>query len=157
MKHLRKFNESDNTMLDSNNIGDILLDIIDIGYRCHVTTNWWDDGDNNIVVVIYGIEEFDKRFDCNVDYIYIDQVIETIDRLFDYLKSEGYEPEISSIKKVEVIKQDPETFGIKDRNKESGEIKKKIGQCDQVVFRYDNEKKKWKISGSIGLGFSKKH
>jgi hypothetical protein len=40
MKHLKKFNDS-GQMIDTNNLNDILQDIIELGYECHVESNWW--------------------------------------------------------------------------------------------------------------------
>ena len=106
MKYLKKIFEN-NLMLDTNILGDILQEITDLGYLSHVNSSWWsDDRGNGISVCIYGKNEYDKQFNCEVGYIYPDEVMEVIERLIDFLGSEGYKPydkdkkEINNNKKI---------------------------------------------------------
>lgn len=146
MKYLRKFNESFKPMLDSNNISDILVDIIDIGYECHVETDWWSDGTNHIKVSIYGIKEFNKKIG-EVSYIYIDDVIESINRLFDYMKSENYLPnDIITKKSFEILNSDIDSLGLK----KSGEkvptgVKYRDGSYTSMTLKKDDSKNSWKV------------
>ncbi len=163
MKYIRKFNESFKPMLDSNSIGDILLDVIDIGYRCHVGTDWWWDGKNSINITIYGIEEFNKDIHCNVDYIYIDDVVESVNRLFKYLKSEGYEPSEISSKVAEVINKGPDDLDlIKKNGRNRGEIRILTGEVysdgskSGLNFKKDKEKNKWKTDDLPAFRFTQK-
>ena len=62
MKHLKRIFEG-KTMLDTNNLGDILQEITDLGYLSNVQSNWWsDDRGNDIRITIYGKSEYDKKF-----------------------------------------------------------------------------------------------
>lgn len=163
MKYLRNFNESFKPMLDSNNISDILLDIIDIGYECHVRTDWWGGGINFIEITIYGIEEFNKDIQCDVDYIYLDDVVDSVNRLFKYLKLEGYEPIEISEKVAEVINKSPDDLDITKKNgRNRGEIIILTGEVyndgskSGLNFKKDEEKNKWKISDSLTFRFTQK-
>lgn len=154
MKHLKKFNES-NLMLDTNTLGEILQDITDLGYLSHVESSWWsDDRRNGIHICIYGKDEYDKNFNCNVAYIYPDEVMEVIERLVEFLGSENYGLEESSKKSIEAIKNRPVyplTTGT-DRNIKK-EIKITTSSSGQVTFRWDDKINAYKLCYSLSLYF----
>lgn len=101
---IRRFNES-KSMLDTNNINDILLDLRDLGYNYYIESIiWGNDNFNRISVCIYGrpIKIKNDRIDT-IDVIYHNEILEFVERIDDYLKSDGYShwPETTeSIKKV---------------------------------------------------------
>jgi hypothetical protein len=147
MKYLRKFNESFKPMLDSNNVSDILVDIIDIGYKCNVETDWWSDGTNSIRVSIYGIYEFDKKYGCEIRYIYIDDVIESINRLFDYMKTESYLPsDVITKKNLEILNSNIDSL---DLEKSGGKIptgeKYSDGSYSSMTIKKDDNKNICKV------------
>jgi hypothetical protein len=146
MKHLKRIFEG-KTMIDTNNLGDILQEITDIGYLSHVESSWWsqDDRGNSISICIYGKEEFDKQFNCEVAYIYPDDVIEVVERLIDYLGSEGYSVSLDNKKEVEAIKERPTT-------KTKDELKISISKNNSVTLRWD-ETNGYKVCYSLSLEF----
>jgi len=135
-------------MLDTNNLGDILQEITDLGYLSHVTSSWWssDDRGNDIRITIYGKSEYDKKFDCNVDYIYPDEVMEVVERLIDYLGTEGYSPDDKSKKSLEVLRNKP-------TSKTKNEIKITTGQYSQNTLRWDDKINGYKLCYSFSLDF----
>jgi len=157
MKYLNSYKLFESkSMLDSNIISDIMVDIIDLGYNCHVETDWWsEEGRNGINICIYGIDEYDKKIGCDVGYIYPDDVLETIERLVDYLKSEGYDLDEIGKKEVELIKNCGTGSKLHlDREwPKNRDVKKRTGTNSQVTFRFDEEKNKWKVCYSLGLYF----
>jgi hypothetical protein len=48
MKHLKRIFEG-KTMIDTNNLGDILQEITDLGYLSHVESSWWSQDDRKIL------------------------------------------------------------------------------------------------------------
>jgi len=131
MKYLKKIFES-NLMLDTNILGDILQEITDLGYLSHVDSSWWsDDRGNSISITIYGKSEYDKELNCEVDYIYPDDVMEVIERLIDFLGSEGYTLYEKDKKEIEVIKGRP-------TEKTKQEIKVTTSRSSQVTMRWDD-------------------
>jgi hypothetical protein len=82
MKHIRKYNES-RTMIDTNNLSDVLADLIEIGHVCHVQSDWWSDRECSIDIVTYG----DKERICTgygnsaIGYVYVPDFLPTIQRL----------------------------------------------------------------------------
>jgi hypothetical protein len=154
MKYLKKIFES-NLMLDTNILGDILQEITDLGYLSHVESGWWsDDRGNDISVCIYGKDEYDKQFDCDVAYIYPDEVMEVVDRLVDYLASEKYILDESCKKEIEIIKNRPVypvTTGINRKIKR--EIKKQTSQYSQVTLRWDDKTNGYKVCYTLSLNF----
>lgn len=147
MKYLKKIFEG-KSMLDTNNLGDILQEITDLGYLSHVTSSWWssDDRGNDIRITIYGKSEYDKKFDCNVDYIYPDEVMEVVERLIDYLGTEGYSPDDKSKKSLEVLRNKP-------TSKTKNEIKITTGQYSQNTLRWDDKINGYKLCYSFSLDF----
>ena len=146
MKHLKKFNESKD-MFDTNELGDILQELTDIGYLSHVESSWWsDDRGNGVSICIYGKHEYDKNFNCDVDYIYPNEVIPVVERLVIFLNSEGYHPEDYSTKTIEVIKSRP-------TEKKKREIDITTSRTSKVTFRWDDKIGEYKISGSLSLDF----
>ena len=154
MKHLKNIFEA-NTMLDTNTLGDILQEITDLGYLSHVESSWWsDDRGNGISICIYGKEEYDKTFGCNVSYIYPDEVMDVMERLVDFLNSEGYNLEESSKKTIDAIKNRPVypiTTGTSRTIKK--EIKIATSRTSQVTLRWDDKIEGYKVSGSTSLYF----
>lgn len=109
---IRRFNES-KSMLDTNNINDILLDLRDMGYNYYIeSVIWGNDNSNRINICIYGrsVKVEDDMIDT-IDMIYYNEILEFVERINDYLKSEGYNPwpettsEIKRIKEKSKIKQ----------------------------------------------------
>jgi len=147
MKHLKRIFEG-KTMIDTNNLGDILQEITDLGYLSHVESSWWskDDVRNSIGICIYGKDEYDKKFNCEVAYIYPDEVIEVIERLIDYLGSEGYSLSLDNKKEVESIKERP-TIKTKD------ELKISISKNNALTLRWDNKTNGYKVCYSLSLEF----
>ena len=146
MKYLKKIFEG-KSMLDTNNLGDILQEITDLGYISHVQSGWWsDDRGNDIGITIYGKSEYDKKFDCNVDYIYPDDIIEVVERLIHYLGDEGYSLNVDHKKEIEVIKNRP-------TQKTKAELKISISRYIELTLRWDDKINSYKVRGSIGLDF----
>ena len=147
MKHLKRIFEG-KTMIDTNNLGDILQEITDLGYLSHVESSWWsqDDRKNSIGICIYGKNEYDKQFNCEVDYIYPDEVIEVIERLIDYLELEGYSLGVDDKKELESIKERPTT-------KTKDELKISISKYNAVTLRWDDKTKGYKVCYSLSLEF----
>ena len=147
MKYLKKIFEG-KTMLDTNNLGDILQEITDLGYLSNVKTDWWsaDDRGNDISICIYGKDEYDKQFNCEVTYIYPDDIIEVIERLIRYLGDEGYSLGTNHKKEIEVIKNRP-------TEKTKDEIKIIISKFNQVTMRWDDKSNGYKVCYSLSLDF----
>jgi len=146
MKYLKKIFES-NLMLDTNILGDILQEITDLGYLSHVDSSWWsDDRGNSIRITIYGKSEYDKQFNCEVDYIYPDDIMEVIERLIDYLGTEGYSLSIDDKKEIESIKERP-TIKTKD------ELKISISKYNALTLRWDDKTNGYKVCYSLSLEF----
>ena len=146
MKYLKKIFEN-NLMLDTNILGDILQEITDLGYLSHVNSSWWsDDRSNGISVCIYGKDEYDKQFNCEVGYIYPDEVMEVIERLIDFLGSEGYKPYDKDKKEIEVIKGRP-------TEKTKQEIKVATSSSSQVTMRWDDNISGYKVCYSLSIEF----
>jgi hypothetical protein len=146
MKYLKKIFER-KTMLDTNNLGDILQEITDLGYISHVQSGWWsDDRGNDIRITIYGKDEYDKQFNCEVDYIYPDDIIEVVERLIHYLGDEGYTLSPEHSKKIKAIKERP-------TQKNKAELKISISRYIELTLRWDDKINSYKVSGSIGLDF----
>lgn len=98
--HIKSFNES-KSMLDSNNLNDILLDIKDMGYDYYVQTIYWsNDNGNRIVVTFYAPDDNNT--------LYYKDIGEYIERIGDYLKTEGYEPWPQTAKDILDFKSDGE-------------------------------------------------
>lgn len=154
MKYLKKIFES-NLMLDTNILGDILQEITDLGYLSHVESSWWsDDRGNGISICIYGKNEYDKDFGFDVAYIYPDEIMEVVERLVEFLNSEGYKLEESSKKTIDVIKNRPvypATKGTERITKK--EIKIPTSSVSQVTLRWDSKILAYKVSGSTSLYF----
>jgi hypothetical protein len=142
MKYLKKMFES--TMLDTNIIGDILQEITDLGYYSHVNSSWWsDDRGNGISICIYGKNEYD------VAYIYPDEVMEVVERLIDFLGSEGYSPGEREKKAIDTIKNRP-------TQKTKNEIKVETSRYSQVTMRWDDKINDYKVRHSLSLDFTQR-
>ena len=79
MKYLKRFFES-YEMFDPNDLNDCLADLKEIGYKCRVSYNWWNDRSGDIAIVIYG-----------KDYkIYLEDIYDIISRATSLLSVEDY-------------------------------------------------------------------
>jgi hypothetical protein len=146
MKHLKRFNES-KLMFDTNLLSEILQEITDLGYLSHVESSWWsNDRSNDISICIYGKVEYDKQLGCDVAYIYTDEIIEVVERLVQFLTSEGYKPDDVAKKSLEAIREKP----IKKTKKEINIVTSRISQ---VRFRWDDNLQGYKICSSFSLDF----
>jgi predicted RNA-binding protein (virulence factor B family) len=147
MKHLKRIFE-EKSMIDTNNLGDILQEITDLGYLSLVESSWWSSNDkgNDIKICIYGIKEYDKKFNCEVDYIYPDDIMEVMERLIDYLGSEGYSLGVNDKKEIESIKERPTT-------KTKDELKISISKYNALTMRWDDKISGYKVCYSISLQF----
>ena len=146
MKYLKKIFEG-KSMLDTNNLGDILLEITDLGYISRVQSGWWsDDRGNDIRITIYGKTEYDKQFDCEVDYIYPDDIMEVIERLIRYLGTEGYALSPEHSKEIKAIKERP-------TEKTKAELEISISRYIELTLRWDDKINSYKVRGSINLDF----
>lgn len=124
MKYLKKLIIKESIeMLDSNYIGDILSDIIDNDYKVLILTQWSSTkGENMINITIHGIEENKQKI------IYLDDIIQPIQSLCNYLKTEGYYPFEDSKNLIELIEsaleiKNPTTEDILNIRKENQFIK----------------------------------
>ena len=82
MKYLKRFFES-YEMFDPNDLNDCLADLNEIGYKCRVSYNWWNDRSGDIAIVIYG-----------KDYkIYLEDIYDIISRATSLLSVEDYFPD----------------------------------------------------------------
>lgn len=171
MKHLRKFNES-SQMIDTNNLSDILEDIIELGHTCHVQSDWWSDRGCSIDIVIYG----DRKRVCTrqgntdglcsaIGYIYVPDFLPTIQRLVSYLEIEDYFPGENTSKRIKIIE---ESLTWEDPLKDSqitiseGRAHKRISKDEKSVsissmskidFVWDSKLKTWLIHGSPDFYF----
>ncbi len=147
MKHLKRIFEG-KSMIDTNNVGDILQEITDLGYLSHVESSWWsrDDRGNTIRICIYGKSEYDKKFNCNVDYIYPNEIIEVVERLISYLGSEGFSLGEDNKKEIESIKERPTT-------KTKDELKLSVSRYNALTLRWDDKTNGYKVCYSISLEF----
>jgi hypothetical protein len=148
MEHLKPYKIFESSlMLDTNILGDILQEITDLGYLSYVESLWWsDDRGNSIRITIYGKDEFDKKFNCNVAYIYPDEVIEVMERLVEFLSSENYSLEEGSRKSIDVIKNRP-------TDKTKDEIEVPTSKLSQVTMRWDDKIRGYKVCYSQSLDF----
>lgn len=108
-KHIRRFSEhiklypfqkiNESAQIDT--LQDILLGVVDLGYYYYLRPTYWSDGrGDQIEVVIYGRE--DRK-----GHIIPAEIIETIERLVDYLKLEEFHPEDHTSKLIEVLRRVP--------------------------------------------------
>ena len=159
MKHLRKFNES-SQMIDTNNLSDILEDIIELG---HVQSDWWSDRGCSIDIVIYGDREriCTGRGNSSIGYIYVPDFLPTLQRLVSYLETEEYSPDENTNKRIKIIEEsltwkDP-LIGISEsRVKRKDEKSVSISNMSEITFRWDSELKTWLIHGSPDFYFTER-
>lgn len=144
MKYLKKIFES--SILDINNLSDILQEFKDFEYESHLTFDWRSSGGSNIGVTIYGKDEYDKKSGCEVAYIYPDEIIETIERLISFLKTEDFYPDDVTLKKIDVLKKRP-------TEKTRHEIKVTTSKTSQETFRWDEKTQQYKLTYSFSLYF----
>jgi hypothetical protein len=140
MKHLRKFNES-GQMIDTNNLNDILEDIIELGYKCHVESHWWSDRENSISLIMYGKD--DRRF------IDIQEVLPELERLISYLSTEDYLMDDTSEKRIQI-------FGDVPSEKTKQNIMISISNMSKIDLVWNKELNKYEMEGSLSLYFREK-
>ncbi len=95
-----KYNEA-RSIVDSNNLGDILDDLVDLGYVCRVKSDWWSDRSCLVEIWVYSMEGISKEYQP----IYVTDFLPTIERLVSYLETEDYFPDVNTSKRIEVIKE----------------------------------------------------
>lgn len=166
MKHIRKYNES-RTMIDTNNLSDVLTDLVDIGHVCHVQSDWWSDRECSINIIIYG----DKERICTgygnsaIGYVYVPDFLPIIKRLVSYLETEDYFPDENTSKRIKIIEEsltwkDP-FIDISEASKVPFERRKNeksisISNMSKLDFRWDSKLKTWLIHGSPTFYFSER-
>jgi hypothetical protein len=140
MKHLKKFYES-GQMIDTNNLNDILQDIIELGYICHVESHWWSDRENTINIIIYG-----KKDRSVLGFIDIQEVLPEIERLVSYLDTEDYKADESSEKRIQTFMNVPSK-----KTKQNIEIP--ISSYSRIVLVWNKDLSKYEMQGSLSLYF----
>ena len=162
MKHLRKFNES-RTMIDTNNLSDILDELVEIGHVCHVQSDWWSDRECSINIVIYGDREriCTGRGNSSIGYIYVPDFLPTLQRLVSYLETEEYSPDENTNKRIKIIEEsltwkDPPIGISESRAKRKDEKSVSISNMSEITFRWDSELKTWLIHGSPDFYFTER-
>jgi hypothetical protein len=140
MKHLKKFNES-GQMIDTNNLNDILQDIIELGYTCHVESHWWSDSENSIDVTIYG-----KKDRSVLGFIDIQEVLPELERLINYLSTEDYSMDDSSKKRIQTFKDVPS-----EKFKQNFEVP--ISNTSRIDLVWNKDLNKYEMQGSLSLYF----
>ena len=109
MKYLRTFNES----MAREDVIDLMLEISDLGYKCSVDTKWSGDGEataygqdqwlpnkNYIQLLIVGRYLNDGD---DMDRVKYSEILPTINRIAEFLKSEGYEMKDITISKIDGV------------------------------------------------------
>jgi len=153
MRYIKKFNENNSWVsIISEEISDILLEVTDLGYYCHIETSQWTNNRNNSVrICIYGKEEtiWDNGYRLKIGFLYPDEVLETIERLVSYLESIGYYLGDSNKKELETIRN------IKSLEKNKKEIVIKLSLYSQIILVWDDKINNYKIQNTISLSFRK--
>lgn len=160
MKHLKKYNES-RSMIDTNNLGDILQELVELGHTCNVSSDWWSDRECQIKITIYGNEEkfLSGRGKSSLGFITFSETLETIKRVFSYLETEDYHPDEDTAKKLEVIEEsatwkDPFILEKAASRKDRKTIG--ISRYSEIDFCWDKELNEWILEGTLSLYFSEK-
>ena len=140
MKYLKKIFEN-NKVIDTNILGDILLEITDLGYLSHIESSWWsDDRSSSIVLTLYGKN---RTYD-----IYPDEIIDAIERLVEFLDGEGYTLFSNGEKILEIIKNRPtEVQGV------SKLLEIPVDLYNKVGMKWDEKTNQYIVTTSIGLEF----
>lgn len=159
MKHLKKYNES-SRMIDTNNLGDILLELIDLGHICNISSDWWSDRESKIEVIIYGDEEkILSDFATFAGFITLSDSLETIKRVFSYLESEDYFADEDTSKILKTLEEsltwkDPFILEKAASRKDRKVID--ISRYKAIDFCWDKETNEWIFVGSLSLYFIEK-
>jgi hypothetical protein len=140
MKHLKKFNES-GQMIDTNNLNDILQDIIELGYTCHVESHWWSDRENTINIIIYG-----KSDRSILRFIDVQEILPEIERLIYYLESEDYKADENSEKRIQTLKNIP-------NKKTKQNIEVTISSSSIIDLVWNKDINKYEMLGTLSLYF----
>jgi hypothetical protein len=139
MKYLKKIFESDK-VIDTNILGDILLEITDLGYLSHIENSWWsDDRSSSIVLTLYGKNQTSS--------IYPDEIMDAIERLIDFLDGEGYRLFGDGENILEIIKNRP----TEQRNKI---LEIPVGRYNKVNMKWDEKINGYKLTSSFSLEFT---
>ena len=166
MRHIRKYNES-RAMIDTNNLSDILDELVSIGNVYHVRSDWWSDRECSIYIVTYG----DKERVCTgygnsaIGYVYVPDFLPTIQRLVSYLQTEDYFPDKDTSKLIKIIEESltwrdlfidiSEASKIKfDRRKYEKSVS--ISNMSKLDFIWDSKLKTWLIHGSPSFYFKER-
>lgn len=169
MRYIRKYNES-RTMIDTNNLSDILGDLVEIGHVCHVQSDWWSDRECSINIVIYGDREriCTGRGNSAIGYIYVPDFLPTLQRLISYLETEDYFPDENTSKRIKIIE---ESMTWKDPLKDSqvaiseARAPKRISKdqksiiissMSKIDFVWDSKLTTWLIHGSPNFYFKER-
>lgn len=139
MKYLKKIFEN-NKVIDTNILGDILLEITDLGYLSHIESSWWsDDRTSSIVLTLYG---------KNGTYIYPDEILDAIERIVEFLDGEGYTLFGNGEKVLEVIKNRPT-----EQVDKMFVLEVPIGRYNKVNMKWDEKTNQYIVTSNIGLEF----
>jgi len=162
MKHISKFNES-RSMIDTNNLSDILDELVEIGHVCHVQSDWWSDRKCSISIVTYGDSEriCTGRGNSAIGYVYVPDFLPTLQRLISYLETEDYSPDRNTTKRIKIIEEsltwkDPFIGVSESRASRKDEKSVTISNMSEINFRWDSKLKTWLINGSPAFHFIEK-
>ena len=160
MRYIRKYNES-RTMIDTNNLSDILGDLVEIGHVCHVQSDWWSDKECSINIVIYGDREriCNGRGSSEIGYVYVPDFLPTLQRLISYLETEDFYPDENTTKRIKIIEEsltwkDPLISESRARRKDEKSVS--ISNMSKIDFMWDRELKTWLIYGSPHFDFKER-
>jgi hypothetical protein len=148
-------------MIDTNNLSDILGDLVEIGHVCHVQSDWWSDRECSINIVLYG----DRERICNghgssaIGYVYVPDFLPTLQRLISYLETEDFYPDENTTKRIKIIEEsltwkDPLISESRARRKDEKSVS--ISNMSKIDFMWDRELKTWLIYGSPHFDFKER-
>ena len=147
MKYLKKIFEN-NKVIDTNILGDILLEITDLGYLSHIGSSWWsDDRSSSIVLTLYGKDTKapTTSFTNSTSDIYPDEIMDAIERIVEFLDGEGYRLFGNGEEILEIIKNRPTEV--------QGKLLKIPVGHNKVDMKWDEKTNQYIVTTSIGLEF----
>ena len=143
MKYLKKIFEN-NKVIDTNILGDILLEISDLGYLSHINNSWWsDDRPSSITLTLYG---------KNQTYIFPDEIMDAVERIVEFLDGEGYVLFDDGEKILEIIKNRP-TEQVYKMFVAQLVLEAPIGRHNKVNMKWNKETNQYIITSNISLQF----
>lgn len=148
MKYLKKIFEN-NKVIDTNILGDILLEITDLGYLSHIESSWWsDDRSSSIVLTVYGKDAKapTTSFTNSTSDIYPDEIMDAIERIVEFLDGEGYTLFSNGEEILEIIKNRPTEV-------QGKLLKIPVGRYNQVEMKWDEKTNQYIVTSNIGLEF----